>query len=102
MVNFRKLAAQAKKAVDAAGGTDAVKEKAADLKKVAQGPGSLSDKAKRAAEVVREKEDSTAAKPATAATPKAAATEGTPAAAPAEKAPEPNPHPEGDGGPDRA
>ena len=56
MVNFSKLAARAKKAVDAAGGPDAVKDKAAGLKEVAAGKGSLSDKAKRAAEVVREKE----------------------------------------------
>lgn len=57
MVNFRRLASHAKRAVDAAGGPDAVKQKAADLQKVAKGPGTLSDKAKRAAEVVREQEE---------------------------------------------
>lgn len=67
MVNFSKLAAGAKKAVEAAGGPDAVKDKAADLKKVAQGPGTFSDKAKRAAEVVREKEGAAAPRPAAAA-----------------------------------
>lgn len=68
MVNFRKLADQAKKAVDAAGGPDAVKEKAAGLKQVAQSKGSLSDKAKRAAEVVREdgKPDAPEAPPSSA------------------------------------
>jgi hypothetical protein len=66
MVNFRKLADRAKKAVDAAGGPDAVKDKAAGLKTVAKSKGSLSDKAKRAAEVVRE-DDSTAKAPASSA-----------------------------------
>ena len=77
MVKFSKLAMQAKRAVDAAGGPDAVKDKAAGLKRVAAGKGSLSDKAKRAAEVVREKD----------ATPAAAQAKPAPAFAPAPAAP---------------
>lgn len=73
MVNFSKLAANAKKAVDKAGGPDAIKEKAQkaidkaggqdalkakanDVKAVAKGKGSVSDKAKAAAEVVKRDE----------------------------------------------
>ena len=65
MMKFSKLAAQAKKAVDAAGGPDAVKDKAAGLRKVAQGKGSLSDKAKQAMAVARE--DGNKAAPTSAA-----------------------------------
>lgn len=74
MVSFRSLSARAKKAVDAAGGPDeikrkakralddaggseGVKAKAQDLREVAKQRGSLSDKAKAAAEVVRREED---------------------------------------------
>jgi hypothetical protein len=70
MVNFSKLATQAKRAVDKAGGPDAIKQKAQDaidkaggkdalkakadeVKGIAKGEGSVSDKAKKAAEVVK-------------------------------------------------
>ena len=85
MVSFSKLAARAKQAVDAAGGPDAVKDKAAGLKEVAAGKGSLSDKAKRAAEVVREKEPA-AGEPA-AARPQPGPAPGTPEAGQAERRP---------------
>ena len=58
MVNFRKLSARAQKAKDAIdqqGGSDALKEKAGRMKGIAKGTGSVSDKAKAAAEVAREK-----------------------------------------------
>ena len=58
MVNFRKLTARADKAkdlIDKQGGTDALKEKADRLKGIARGQGSVSDKAKAAAEVAKEK-----------------------------------------------
>ena len=58
MVNFKKLTARAQKvktAVDAQGGTDALKEKAQRMKTAAAGQGSMSDKAKAAAQVAREK-----------------------------------------------
>ncbi|HET6832061.1 MAG TPA: hypothetical protein VFH44_12015 [Solirubrobacterales bacterium] len=58
MVNFRKLSARAEKAkdlIDKQGGTDALKDKADRIKGIARGQGSVSDKAKAAAEVAKEK-----------------------------------------------
>ena len=58
MVNIKKLADRAKKAkdlVDQQGGSEALKDKAARVKTVAQGQGSVSEKAKAAADVAREK-----------------------------------------------
>lgn len=58
MVNFKKLADRAKKAkdvVDQQGGTEALKEKATRVKTVAGGKGSVSEKAKAAVDVAREK-----------------------------------------------
>lgn len=58
MVNFRKLTARADKAkelIDKQGGADALKEKAERIKGIARGQGSVSDKAKAAAEVAKEK-----------------------------------------------
>lgn len=62
MVNFKKLASRAQVAKDAfdkqvekQGGSDALKAKADRLKGVAKGPGTVSDKAKAAADVAREK-----------------------------------------------
>jgi hypothetical protein len=54
MVNFRRLADQAKKVVDKRGGTDAAKEDAAELKDIATGKGSLKDKARAAGEAVKD------------------------------------------------
>ncbi len=58
MVNFKKLTARAQKvkaAVDQQGGTDALKDKAQKVKTAASGQGSMSDKAKAAAQAAREK-----------------------------------------------
>ena len=58
MVNFKKLADRAKKAkdvVDQQGGADALKEKANRVKTATQGEGSVTEKAKAAAAVAREK-----------------------------------------------
>jgi alcohol dehydrogenase class IV len=58
MVNFRKLSARAEKAkdlIDKQGGSDALKNKAERIKGIARGGGSVSDRAKAAAEVAREK-----------------------------------------------
>ncbi|MFN8111912.1 MAG: hypothetical protein U0R51_01800 [Solirubrobacterales bacterium] len=58
MVNFRKLSSRAQKAkdlIDQQGGTDALKDKAGRMKGIAGGKGSVSDKAKAAAQVAREK-----------------------------------------------
>ena len=54
MVNFRRLADQAKKIVDKRGGTGALKEDAEELKDIATGKGSLKDKAKAAGEAVKD------------------------------------------------
>jgi hypothetical protein len=54
MVNFRRLADQAKKLVDKRGGTDALKEDAEELKDIASGKGSLKDKAKAAGEAIKD------------------------------------------------
>jgi hypothetical protein len=58
MVNFSKLSARAQKAkdlIDQQGGSDVLKEKADRMKRIAGGEGSVSDKAKAAAQVAREK-----------------------------------------------
>ena len=58
MVNFSKLSARAKKAkdlVDQQGGSEALKEKAERMKGIARSKGSVSDKAKAAAQVARDK-----------------------------------------------
>jgi hypothetical protein len=57
MVNFRSLkrvADKAKETVEKRGGTDALKEDADELKGIAKGKGSLKDKAKAAADAVKE------------------------------------------------
>ena len=54
MVNFKKLTDRAKDVVDKRGGMDSLKEDAQELRGVAKGEGSLKDKAKAAAEAVKE------------------------------------------------
>jgi hypothetical protein len=54
MVNFRRLADQAKKVINKRGGTDALKEDAEELKDIATGKGSLKDKAKDAGEAIKD------------------------------------------------
>ena len=54
MVNFRRLADQAKKLVDKRGGTDALKDDAEELKDIATGKGSVKDKAKAAGEAMKD------------------------------------------------
>jgi hypothetical protein len=54
MVDFKRLSDKAKELIDKRGGTDSVKEDAAELKDIATGKGSLSDKAKAAAEALKE------------------------------------------------
>ena len=54
MVNFRRLADQAKKVVDKRGGTESLKEDADELKDIAKGEGSLKDKAKDAAKAIKD------------------------------------------------
>lgn len=53
-MDFKKLANKAKETIDKRGGMDSLKADAEELKKVAQGKGSLSDKAKAAAKAIKE------------------------------------------------
>ncbi len=54
MVNFKKLADKAKDVVDKRGGVDSLKEDAEELRGIAKGKGSLTDKAKAAGEAVKD------------------------------------------------
>jgi hypothetical protein len=53
-MDFKKLADKAKDAIDKRGGVDSLKADAEELKKVAKGDGSLTDKAKAAAQALKE------------------------------------------------
>jgi hypothetical protein len=53
-MDFKKLAAKAKETIDKRGGVESLKADAEELKKVAQGKGSLTDKAKGAAQAIKE------------------------------------------------
>jgi hypothetical protein len=54
MVSLRGLTDRAKQIVGKRGGTDALKEDAEELKDIATGEGSLKDKAKDAAEAIKD------------------------------------------------
>ena len=49
-----RLAQMAKQQIDKRGGTEALKQDAQQLSKIAKGPGSAGDKAKRAADALKE------------------------------------------------
>jgi len=53
-MDFKKLADKAKKTIDERGGVDSLKADAEELKRVAKGKGSLTDKAKAAAAAIKE------------------------------------------------
>ncbi len=53
-MDIGKLTDQAKKLIDERGGVDALQEDAQELKDIAQGEGSLTDKAKAAAEALKD------------------------------------------------
>lgn len=53
-MDFKKLTSQAKAAIDKRGGTEALKGDLADLKGVAQGQGTLKEKARIAADRLKE------------------------------------------------
>jgi hypothetical protein len=57
-MDFKKLADQAKAAIDKRGGTDSVKEDLGELKDIASGGGSFADKAKEAADALKDPGDS--------------------------------------------
>jgi hypothetical protein len=54
MVDFKKLGDKAKDLIDKRGGTDSLKEDAGELKDIATGKGSFSEKAKAAAEAIKD------------------------------------------------
>jgi hypothetical protein len=54
MVNFRKLTEKAKEIVDKRGGTDSLKEDAGELREIAKEKGSLKDKARAAADALKD------------------------------------------------
>lgn len=53
-MDFKKIADKAKDAIDKRGGVDSLKADAEELKKVARGEGSLTDKAKAAAAAIKD------------------------------------------------
>jgi hypothetical protein len=53
-MRFGDLVNKAKKVVDQRGGSEALKQDAEELKDIARGPGSTQQKAKRAAEALRQ------------------------------------------------
>lgn len=53
-MDFKKLADKAKQTIDKRGGVESLKADAEELKKVAKGKGSLSDKAKAAASALKD------------------------------------------------
>lgn len=53
-MDFKKLSKQAKKIVDQRGGTEALKQDAQELQNIAKSKGSMSDKAKKAADALKE------------------------------------------------
>ena len=67
MVNFKKLADKAKDQVDKRGGTESLKGDLEELKGIAKGKGSVTDKAKAAGKALKEPgakgEDADAPKP---------------------------------------
>jgi hypothetical protein len=66
-MDFKKLRDRAKSIVDKRGGTESLKQDAEELKDIAKGQGSLSDKAKAAAEAVKDPGSREAEAPSTPA-----------------------------------
>jgi hypothetical protein len=92
-MDWKKLANRAKEQIDKRGGTEGLKRDATKVKDIARGQGSLTDKAKQAAEALKQPtgaEETSEAAPTegtSGTTPEAAPTEGAseaPEAAPAE------------------
>jgi hypothetical protein len=53
-MDFKSLQRKAKQLIDRRGGTESLKADAEELKDIAKGPGSVSDKAKRAGEALKD------------------------------------------------
>ena len=54
VMDFKGLSQRAKRLIDKRGGTDSLKKDAAELRDIARGPGSVSDKAKAAADALKD------------------------------------------------
>jgi hypothetical protein len=74
-MDWKNLANRAKEQIDKRGGTEGLKRDATKVKDIARGPGSLSDKAKQAADALKQPTGAET-------TPEAAPTEGTAATTP--------------------
>ena len=83
-MDFKTLQRKAKQMVDRRGGTDSLKADAEELKNIAKGPGSVTDKAKRAGDALK---DPGAKGPDTPASPRSPATASPAPPAPAADAP---------------
>jgi hypothetical protein len=90
-MDFKSLQRRAKKLIDRRGGTNSLKADAGELKDIAKGPGSVTDKAKRAGGALR---DPGAKDPDTPAGPRAAAPDRPAPDADAPETPKPG-HPPG-------
>lgn len=64
MVDFKRLSDRAKDLVEKRGGPDALKKDAAELREIAKGRGTLSDKAKAAAAALKQPAEGDPAQPA--------------------------------------
>jgi hypothetical protein len=53
-MDFKRISQRARRLLDKRGGTDSLKQDAAELRDIARGPGSVSDKAKAAAGALKE------------------------------------------------
>ena len=53
-MDFKRLQRRAKQLIDERGGTESLKADAEELKDIAKGPGSVTDKAKRAGEALKD------------------------------------------------
>ena len=96
-MNFKSLQRKAKQLIDKRGGTDSLKADAEEIKDIAQGPGSFADKAKRAAEALKDpgaKGPDTPASPHVPATDEPASPERSADPSPPPAASKPN-HPAG-------
>jgi hypothetical protein len=74
MVDFKRITDRAKDLVEKRGGTDSLKEDAAELRGIATGPGSFKEKAKAAVDALKQPGE-TADEPARSAADTAGATE---------------------------
>ena len=87
-MDWKRVADQAKEVIDKRGGPKSLKEDADELRNIAEGPGTLADKAKEAAEALREPGAHREPGVGAEAEPGAAAEAGTRAEPPAGEAPQ--------------